>query len=136
MASRQPETIQTLIDAEADARMVIAEARKYRDSRVKEADVQARKEIDLYREKREAEYKEEVARIAGNTGSTAETIAKEAQDNVKSTHEMGALRRPQVGPREGRKPPASPVPASLLPFRPCLGSLLLEPAVHPTCAIL
>ncbi|KAF8329526.1 H+-ATPase G subunit-domain-containing protein [Cantharellus anzutake] len=56
MASSQSQGIQTLLEAEKEAANIVQEARKYRVQRLRDARSEAQKEIDEYRQSKEAEF--------------------------------------------------------------------------------
>jgi len=56
MASSQSQGIQTLLEAEKEAAKIVQEARQYRVQRLKDARLEAQKEIDAYKQAKEAEF--------------------------------------------------------------------------------
>lgn len=70
--------IQSLLKTEKEAAEIVNEARKYRTSRLKSAKSDAQKEIDEYKEQKEAELKKYEEEHAGLN----ETIDKEADAEV------------------------------------------------------
>lgn len=58
MSAQNTASIQTLLEAEKEAQQIVEKARQYRTQRVKDARSEAQKEIEKYKAKKEAEYKE------------------------------------------------------------------------------
>lgn len=84
MSEKPAETIQTLLEAEESAKTVIDAARVARDARLKAAVDEADAEIAAYRARKDAEYKEKVAKYAGMSGVSADEIARGAQADVEA----------------------------------------------------
>lgn len=85
MSAKPAETIQTLLEAEEQAKNTIEEARAARDARLKQAAAEADLEITQYREMKDTEYKDAVKKYEGTTGETSERIAAESKQYIKST---------------------------------------------------
>ncbi|GJQ13320.1 hypothetical protein GpartN1_g5111.t1 [Galdieria partita] len=60
-----PETIKLLLKAEEEATSVVEQARRDRESRLKQATQEAQKEINAYRQEKEREYQEELNKHSG-----------------------------------------------------------------------
>eukprot|EP00184_Porphyridium_aerugineum_P008324 CAMPEP_0184691644 /NCGR_PEP_ID=MMETSP0313-20130426/430_1 /TAXON_ID=2792 /ORGANISM="Porphyridium aerugineum, Strain SAG 1380-2" /LENGTH=115 /DNA_ID=CAMNT_0027149397 /DNA_START=128 /DNA_END=475 /DNA_ORIENTATION=- len=83
MEKKSTETIQTLLDAEKEAALVVEKARKERDARLKKAVAEAEAEISAYRAAREKEYLAEVEKFEGSSGVDKSRIAAESDERIK-----------------------------------------------------
>lgn len=97
MSGKRPaETIQTLLEAESEAKLVVEKARKERDARLKKAASEAEEEIAAYRAAKEAEYQAEVDKYMGTSGTETERIAAETEKRVADTYEATKSRKEEV----------------------------------------
>lgn len=86
MNSEKPaETIQTLLEAEEQAKKAIESARQERDVRLKQAASEAEAEIIDYRAQKDAEYKAQKQKYAGTSEEVSLKIALESKQNIKKT---------------------------------------------------
>lgn len=86
MSAENPaETIQTLLEAEEQAKIAIDAARKQRDIRLKQAATEADSEIAQYRVAKDAEYKSQLKKFVGSTGAVSEQIAADAKKSIEKT---------------------------------------------------
>lgn len=92
-ASKTADTVRLLLSAEAEAAERIQQARKQREERVRQAVVEAEKEIAVYRAQKEASYREAQAELAGATEETARTLQLRAEQLIKSDQDLIANRR-------------------------------------------
>lgn len=67
------------------AKTLVEQARKERDTRLKQAASEADSEIAQYRAQKEEEYQAQVQKYVGSTGETSEQIASTAKQDIKST---------------------------------------------------
>lgn len=84
-AEKPAETIQTLLEAEEEAKKLIETARKERDTRLKQAASEAEAEIAEYRKEKEVEYNDKKASFAGSSKESADQIAAESTQKIKRT---------------------------------------------------
>ncbi|PXF40825.1 V-type proton ATPase subunit G [Gracilariopsis chorda] len=84
-AEKPAETIQTLLEAEEQAKKLIETARIERDSRLKQAASEADAEIAEYRKQKELEYNQKKASFAGSSKESADQIAAESTQKIKRT---------------------------------------------------
>ncbi|OCB86382.1 Cl-channel protein [Sanghuangporus baumii] len=82
MATTVNPGIQTLFDAEKDAKRVVEEARKYRAQRLKDARTEADKEIEEYKAMKEEEFKAFEASRQGTTQNSQSAIDKETDEKL------------------------------------------------------
>ncbi|KAF8473833.1 H+-ATPase G subunit-domain-containing protein [Kalaharituber pfeilii] len=71
--------IQTLLDAEREAQKIVQKARQYRTQRVKDARAEAAKEIEEYKQQKEAEFKKFEAEHSGSNAKAEDAAAREAE---------------------------------------------------------
>ena len=81
MAS-QSQGIQQLLQAEKRAAEKVAEARKRKNWRLKQAKEEAQAEIEQYRLQREKEFKAKEAAALGSHGSCTTEVEKETQEKM------------------------------------------------------
>ncbi|KAI0563764.1 V-type ATP synthase Subunit G [Gracilaria domingensis] len=84
-AEKPAETIQTLLEAEEEAKKLIETARKERDARLKQAASEADAEINEYRSNKESEYQAQKESYAGSSKESSNQIAAESKVNIKRT---------------------------------------------------
>lgn len=96
MSERPAETIQTLLEAEEAAKSVIDSARRDRDARLRQATVEADREINAYRDRREAEYQAQLDALKGDAGNVSDQIARDAENAVKETLEASKKNKQKV----------------------------------------
>ncbi|KAK6470993.1 V-type proton ATPase subunit G 1 [Huso huso] len=82
MAS-QSQGIQQLLQAEKRAADKVAEARKRKNRRLKQAKEEAQAEIEQYRLQREKEFKTKEQAALGSHGNSAVEVDKETVDKIK-----------------------------------------------------
>ena len=75
----QQNGIATLLKAEREAHEIVSQARKYRQDRLKQAKLDAAKEIDAYKLKKDQELKDFEDKNAGNLTE----LEKNAEDQIK-----------------------------------------------------
>ncbi|CCM02434.1 uncharacterized protein FIBRA_04533 [Fibroporia radiculosa] len=88
MAAQQSQSIQTLLEAEKEAAKVVQQARQYRVQKLKDAHLQATKEIEEYKRAKEEQIKAFEASHAGSTQSAQATIDRETQVQLKEISEL------------------------------------------------
>ncbi|KAH8093814.1 H+-ATPase G subunit-domain-containing protein [Cristinia sonorae] len=96
MASQQPQSIQTLLEAEKEASKVVQQARQYRVQKLKDARTQATKEIEEYRKAKEQEFKAFEASHAGSTQTAQTAIDRETEVKRKEITEQYLKSKDQV----------------------------------------
>lgn len=84
MTEKPAETIQTLLEAEQEAKTAVEQARKERDIRLKQAATEADAEIAEYRKSKDADYQLQLAKVAGSTGEASQRIMAESKVHIKS----------------------------------------------------
>ncbi|KAG2157842.1 H+-ATPase G subunit-domain-containing protein [Suillus bovinus] len=77
MAAQNSQGIQTLLEAEKEAAKIVQQSRQYRLQRLKDARSEASREIDEYRQAKEAEFKSFEASHAGVTSNAQAAVDKE-----------------------------------------------------------
>lgn len=75
-----PETIKLLLKAEEEASALVEQARKDRESRLKQASKEAQKEINAYREEKEREYQEELKKHSGLSEENTTRLHRETEE--------------------------------------------------------
>lgn len=85
MSEKPAETIQTLLEAEQEAKTLVEQARKERDARLKQAASEADQEIADYRKSKEAEYQTQLAKVSGTADETSARIKSESDQHIKRT---------------------------------------------------
>lgn len=58
MSAQNTASIQTLLEAEREAQQIVERARAYRQQRLKDARTEAGKDVETYKQKKDAEFKE------------------------------------------------------------------------------
>lgn len=96
MSEKPAEIIQTLREADEQSKATIDAARKERDSRLKQAAVEAEAEIAEYRATRDREYHAEMDKSKGSTGDASKKIATDAQKNIERTLASAAGKKAAV----------------------------------------
>lgn len=96
MSEKPAEIIQTLREADEQSKATIDAARKERDSRLKQAAVEAEAEIAEYRATREREYLAEMDKSKDSTGDASKKIATDAQENIERTLALTAGKKSAV----------------------------------------
>ncbi|KAK4119555.1 V-type ATPase [Parathielavia appendiculata] len=96
MSAQNSAGIQTLLDAEREASKIVQKAREYRTKRVREARDEAKKEIEAYRAKKEAEYKEFEAQHTQGNKQAEEEADREADAKIKEIQEAGKKHQDKV----------------------------------------
>lgn len=96
MSDKPAETIQTLLDAEEKAKVVIEKARTERDARLKQAATEADAQIAQYRASKEAEYQSEVRKYDSSSGSASERIKTDAQRDIATATGAAKANKPKV----------------------------------------
>ena len=96
MEKKSAETIQTLLDAEKEAALVVEKARKERDARLKRAVAEAEAEIAAYRAMKEKEYQAEKERYEGSSGTSKDQIAADADEKIAKMKAEASKNRDQV----------------------------------------
>ncbi|KAG5353817.1 hypothetical protein E4T56_gene12578 [Termitomyces sp. T112] len=79
MAAQQSQGIQTLLEAEKEAAKIVQQARQYRVQRLKDARSEASKEIEAYKQAKEAEFRAFESSHAGTTSDAQTTVDKETE---------------------------------------------------------
>ncbi|WAR30709.1 VATG1-like protein [Mya arenaria] len=82
MAS-QTTGIQQLLQAEKRAADKVAEARKRKGKRLKQAKEEAQAEIEAYRNKREQDYKRYEQSVLGSRGDREKQIEKDTEEKIR-----------------------------------------------------
>lgn len=88
MVQSQKNGIATLLKAEKEAHEIVSEARKYRQDKLKQAQLDAGKEIEGYKAKKEQELKDFESNNAGGVQElerTAEAGVQSELDGIKKT---------------------------------------------------
>ncbi|KAK3935541.1 V-type proton ATPase [Diplogelasinospora grovesii] len=96
MSAQNSAGIQTLLDAEREASKIVQKAREFRTKRVKEARDEAKKEIEAYRAKKEAEFKKFEAEHTQGNKAAEEEANKEAEEQIKAIREAGKKNQDKV----------------------------------------
>ncbi|KNZ74634.1 putative V-type proton ATPase subunit G [Termitomyces sp. J132] len=78
-AAQQSQGIQTLLEAEKEAAKIVQQARQYRVQRLKDARSEASKEIEAYKQAKEAEFRAFESSHAGTTSDAQTTVDKETE---------------------------------------------------------
>lgn len=78
--------IQKLLAAEQEASRIVAEARKGKAERLRQAKAEAEKEISAYRAEREGAYQKKLAESSSGAASTLERLTKETDTNISQVH--------------------------------------------------
>ncbi|PGH14572.1 V-type ATPase, G subunit [Polytolypa hystricis UAMH7299] len=81
--------IQTLLDAEREAQKIVQTAREYRTKRVKDARVEAQKEIEEYRKIKEEEFKKFEAEHSSGNKIAEDEANKEAEVKLQEITDAG-----------------------------------------------
>lgn len=74
--------IQKLLEAEHKAQEVVQEARAYRTQHIKASKVDAQKEVEEYKKKKEAEFKQSLKSDERSEESAESTASEEAQAQI------------------------------------------------------
>lgn len=85
MTEKPAEIIQTLREADEQSKTTIEAARRERDTRLKQAAIEAEAEITEYRTSRERDYQAQMNSFVGSTGETSEKIASDAKQSIAKT---------------------------------------------------
>lgn len=78
--------IQKLLGAEQEASRIVAETRKAKAERLRQAKAEAEKEIAAYRAEREGAYQKKLAESSSGAASTLERLTKETDANISQVH--------------------------------------------------
>jgi V-type H+-transporting ATPase subunit G len=81
-ASFSTDGIKKLMEAEQEAQKIVAEARKFKTERLKQAKAEADKEIAAYRAEREGAYQKKLADSSSGSTSTFQRLSQETQMNI------------------------------------------------------
>ncbi|KAG6866573.1 hypothetical protein C0991_002058 [Blastosporella zonata] len=79
MAAQQSQGIQTLLEAEKEAAKIVQQARQYRVQRLKDARSEASKEIEAYKQSKEAEFKAFESSHAGTTSEAQAAVDRDTE---------------------------------------------------------
>ncbi|CAH2451141.1 V-type proton ATPase subunit G of the V1 peripheral membrane domain [Komagataella phaffii CBS 7435] len=74
--------VQTLLKAEKEAHEIVSAARQYRTQRLKEAKLDAAKDIKEYKQKKEKELKEHEAQFSGSNDDLEKAAESEVQTEL------------------------------------------------------
>jgi len=74
--------IQKLLAAEQEASRIVAEARKAKSDRLRQAKAEAEKEIAAYKAEREGAYQKKLAESSSGAASTTERLKGETDRNI------------------------------------------------------
>lgn len=96
MSAQNSAGIQTLLDAEREASKIVQKAREYRTKKVREARDEAKKEIEAYKAKKEAEFKKFEAEHTQGNKQAEDEADKEAQAKIAEIKEAGKKGQDQV----------------------------------------
>lgn len=95
-SAKSAETIQTLLEAEQEAKTLVEQARKERDTRLKQAASEADTEIAQYRHSKEEEYQAQIAKVHGSTDEISQRIMAESKQHIKSTTDAAKAHKQEV----------------------------------------
>ncbi|KAG6821196.1 hypothetical protein H0H93_004016 [Arthromyces matolae] len=84
MAAQQSQGIQTLLEAEKEAAKIVQQARQYRVQRLKDARSEASREIDAYKQTKEAEFKAFESSHAGTTSDAQTAVDKDTEQKLQA----------------------------------------------------
>ncbi|KAK4168241.1 H+-ATPase G subunit-domain-containing protein [Cladorrhinum sp. PSN259] len=96
MSAQNSAGIQTLLDAEREASKIVQKAREYRTKRVREARDEAKKDIEDYRAKKDAEFKKFEAEHTQGNKAAEDEANKEADAKIAEIQEAGKKNQDQV----------------------------------------
>ncbi|KAK9248340.1 H+-ATPase G subunit-domain-containing protein [Lipomyces tetrasporus] len=83
MSAQSSTGIQTLLEAEKEAQAIVAKARAYRTQKLKDARIEASKEIEAYKSAKEAEFKKfESEHSSSNTKAEEEANVSVQSDLI------------------------------------------------------
>lgn len=85
-----------MLDAEREASKIVQKAREYRTKRVKAARDEARKEIEEYRARKEAEFKKFEAEHTQGNKAAEEEANKEAEARISEIRTAGKKNQDKV----------------------------------------
>eukprot|EP00775_Hariotina_reticulata_P009598 gene9598-9761_t len=88
--------IQKLLAAEQEASRIVAEARKAKAERLRQAKADAEREIAQYRAEREGAYQKKLSESSTGAASTLERMSKETEANIAQVHADVAAKKSQV----------------------------------------
>eukprot|EP00871_Galdieria_phlegrea_P002491 jgi/Galph1/3242/GphlegSOOS_G1894.1 len=74
-----PETIQILLKAEEEAASLVEQARKDRETRLKQASAQVEKEVNAYKQEKEREYQQELKKHSGLAEENTKRLQQETE---------------------------------------------------------
>ncbi|KIY99836.1 V-type proton ATPase subunit G 2 [Monoraphidium neglectum] len=75
--------IQNLLSAEAEAGKIVAEARKAKQERLRQAKAEAEREIAAYRAEREGGYQKKLSETTSGAAATSDRLHKETEQAIK-----------------------------------------------------
>ncbi|KIW08939.1 V-type ATPase, G subunit [Verruconis gallopava] len=96
MSAQNSAGIQTLLDAEREAQMIVQKAREYRTKRVKDARSEAQKEIEEYRSTKEKEFKMFEQEHSSGNKKMEDDANKETTKKIEEIKKIGKERGPKV----------------------------------------
>ncbi|KAG6910027.1 hypothetical protein DXG01_013751 [Tephrocybe rancida] len=79
MAAQQSQGIQTLLEAEKEAAKIVQQSRHYRVQRLKDARAEASKEIEAYKQAKDAEFRAFESSHAGTTSDAQTAVDKDTE---------------------------------------------------------
>jgi len=87
MAAQQSQGIQTLLEAEKEAAKIVQQARQYRVQKLKDARAEATKEIELYKQAKEQEFRTFESSHAGTTSTAQMAVDNETEIKLQAISE-------------------------------------------------
>jgi V-type H+-transporting ATPase subunit G len=88
--------IQRLLAAEKEAQQIVAQARKAKSDRLKQAKAEAEKEIKAYKQQREEAYQKLISDDTSNSGATEKRLESESKDTVKAIQKSISEKKKEV----------------------------------------
>ncbi|KAG6857471.1 hypothetical protein H0H87_003538 [Tephrocybe sp. NHM501043] len=83
-AAQQSQGIQTLLEAEKEAAKIVQQARQYRVQKIKDARSEASKEIEAYKQAKEAEFRAFESSHAGSTSNAQTAVDRDTEIKLKA----------------------------------------------------
>ncbi|KAK7340473.1 hypothetical protein VNO77_21177 [Canavalia gladiata] len=76
--------IQMLLTAEQEAQDIVSNARNLRTQRLKQAKVEAEREVTQYKSQMEDEYQKSISETTGSSGSNVKRLEEETETKMKN----------------------------------------------------
>lgn len=88
--------IQRLLAAEKEAQQIVANARKGKTDRLKQAKAEAEKEVKAYKQQREEAYQKRIADDSSSSGANVSRLEAESKEAIKTIQSSISAKKKEV----------------------------------------